>query len=189
MEAPSNPLLTITDIARISTIAHDAAARCACDNTWATPLLQQPLQIGADLVVHATQPHVVHDYVLYGLCDLRGIPSVMFERSSLPGRIFPMSRLEDGNLALIGDYERARADRPDARVDLPQDIEDYLAAMQGNYADVMPARLKYKLDRAVDKVTPGQEMTPASRIMTALSALARAGRSAVSVLASEATGG
>src|SRR5258708_3091574 len=54
VETPSNPLLRITDIAAVATIAHEAGALCVCDNTWATPILQNPFQFGADLIVHAS---------------------------------------------------------------------------------------------------------------------------------------
>jgi cystathionine gamma-synthase len=58
VETPSNPLLKVTDIAAVSSIAHEAGAICACDNTWATPVLQRPLDLGADLVVHATTKYL-----------------------------------------------------------------------------------------------------------------------------------
>jgi len=58
VETPSNPLLKITDIARVSDIAHKAKALCACDNTWATPVLQHPFELGADLIVHATTKYL-----------------------------------------------------------------------------------------------------------------------------------
>lgn len=54
LETPSNPTLKITDIQAISAIAHSIGARCVCDNTWATPILQRPLELGADLVIHST---------------------------------------------------------------------------------------------------------------------------------------
>jgi cystathionine gamma-synthase len=54
VETPSNPMLAVTDIAAVARLAHAAGARCVCDNTWATPVLQLPLTLGADLVVHAT---------------------------------------------------------------------------------------------------------------------------------------
>jgi cystathionine gamma-synthase len=58
VETPSNPLLKITDIARMAGIAHGARALCACDNTWATPILQRPFELGADLTVHATTKYL-----------------------------------------------------------------------------------------------------------------------------------
>jgi len=66
-ETPSNPLLSITDIAGVANIAHAAGARCACDNTWATPVLQRPLALGADLVMHSTTKYLGgHSDVLGG---------------------------------------------------------------------------------------------------------------------------
>lgn len=67
VETPSNPLLKVTDIARAAAIAHEAGALCACDNTWATPVLQRPLELGADLAVHATTKYLGgHSDVLGG---------------------------------------------------------------------------------------------------------------------------
>jgi cystathionine gamma-synthase len=53
VETPSNPLLNITDIRGVSAIAKKAGALLACDNTWATPLLQSPLKLGADVAMHS----------------------------------------------------------------------------------------------------------------------------------------
>ncbi|MFE9258949.1 cystathionine gamma-synthase [Streptomyces sp. NPDC006879] len=53
VETPSNPLLGITDIAAVAEIAHAAGARLVVDNTFASPYLQQPLSLGADVVVHS----------------------------------------------------------------------------------------------------------------------------------------
>ena len=58
VETPSNPMLKITDIRLTAGIAHDAGAVCVCDNTWATPMNQQPLALDADLVVHATTKYL-----------------------------------------------------------------------------------------------------------------------------------
>ena len=53
-ETPSNPLLKIADIAGLADIARAAGALLACDNTFATPILQRPLALGADVVMHST---------------------------------------------------------------------------------------------------------------------------------------
>ena len=53
IETPTNPLLKIADIRAIAKVAHDAGALLVVDNTFATPYLQQPLELGADLVVHS----------------------------------------------------------------------------------------------------------------------------------------
>jgi cystathionine gamma-synthase len=54
VETPSNPLLGIADIPALAQIAHDAGAMLVVDNTFATPYLQRPLTLGADVVVHST---------------------------------------------------------------------------------------------------------------------------------------
>ena len=57
-ETPSNPLLAVADIAALATIAHGHGALLACDNTFATPALQQPLSLGADAVMHSTTKYL-----------------------------------------------------------------------------------------------------------------------------------
>ncbi|MDE2877639.1 PLP-dependent transferase [Candidatus Palauibacter soopunensis] len=54
METPSNPLIRISDIEALAGIAREGGAISCCDNTWATPLLQRPLDFGVDLVMHST---------------------------------------------------------------------------------------------------------------------------------------
>lgn len=54
IETPSNPLLKITDIKKVVAIARQHHIKVACDNTFATPICQQPLLLGADLVMHST---------------------------------------------------------------------------------------------------------------------------------------
>jgi cystathionine beta-lyase/cystathionine gamma-synthase len=58
IETPSNPLLNVVDIRRAADAAHAVGALLAVDNTFATPYLQQPLELGADLVVHSTTKYV-----------------------------------------------------------------------------------------------------------------------------------
>jgi cystathionine gamma-synthase len=57
-ETPSNPLLGISDIAAVADIAHVAGAYLVVDNTFATPYLQRPLALGADVVVHSTTKYL-----------------------------------------------------------------------------------------------------------------------------------
>jgi cystathionine gamma-synthase len=58
VESPSNPLLRVVDIAGIAQLAKNAGAWVVVDNTWATPILQQPLSLGADIVMHATTKYL-----------------------------------------------------------------------------------------------------------------------------------
>ncbi|MFC9330892.1 cystathionine gamma-synthase [Kitasatospora sp. NPDC057015] len=58
VETPSNPLLGITDLAALAEIAHAAGALLVVDNTFASPYLQQPIALGADVVVHSTTKYM-----------------------------------------------------------------------------------------------------------------------------------
>jgi cystathionine gamma-synthase len=58
IETPSNPLLNIVDIQNAAEAAHEAGAILAVDNTFATPYLQRPLELGADIVVHSTTKYL-----------------------------------------------------------------------------------------------------------------------------------
>ena len=58
IESPSNPLLKIVDIAAVTAIAREAGAHSVVDNTFASPFLQQPLSLGADLVLHSTTKYI-----------------------------------------------------------------------------------------------------------------------------------
>lgn len=58
LETPSNPLIAITDIKAVVERAHAAGVLVACDNTWATPMLQRPLDLGVDLVMHSTTKYL-----------------------------------------------------------------------------------------------------------------------------------
>ncbi|MDX6216569.1 MAG: cystathionine gamma-synthase [Frankiales bacterium] len=57
-ETPTNPLLGIADIAGLAAVAHEAGALLVVDNTFASPYLQQPLTLGADIVVHSTTKYL-----------------------------------------------------------------------------------------------------------------------------------
>ncbi|HEY8218432.1 MAG TPA: cystathionine gamma-synthase [Acidimicrobiia bacterium] len=58
VETPSNPLLNVVDVAGVAGIAHATGARVVVDNTFATPYLQQPLALGADVVVHSSTKYL-----------------------------------------------------------------------------------------------------------------------------------
>jgi cystathionine gamma-synthase len=57
-ETPTNPLLAIADIAALAGVAHEAGARLVVDNTFASPYLQAPLGLGADVVLHSTTKYL-----------------------------------------------------------------------------------------------------------------------------------
>lgn len=58
VETPTNPLLNVGDIAAISEVAQAAGAKLVVDNTFASPYLQQPLQLGADIALHSTTKYI-----------------------------------------------------------------------------------------------------------------------------------
>jgi cystathionine gamma-synthase len=67
LESPTNPALEVADIPAIAAAAHEAGAYLVVDNTFATPLLQQPLALGADLVAHSATKFIAgHSDVLMG---------------------------------------------------------------------------------------------------------------------------
>ncbi|CAM3872846.1 cystathionine gamma-synthase [Smaragdicoccus niigatensis] len=58
VETPTNPLLNIGDIAALADIAHESGAKLVVDNTFASPYLQQPITLGADIVLHSTTKYL-----------------------------------------------------------------------------------------------------------------------------------
>lgn len=90
LESPTNPALEVADIETIGKAAHDAGAYVVVDNTFATPLLQRPLDLGADIVVHsATKFLAGHSDVLLGAVATRDdeLFGVLKNRRDLVGAI------------------------------------------------------------------------------------------------------
>jgi cystathionine gamma-synthase len=80
-ETPSNPTIAITDLKGIAAVAKSAGALTACDNTWATPFLQRPLDLGIDIVMHSTTKY------LSGHCDVMGGVIVTRDSSAVAERL------------------------------------------------------------------------------------------------------
>jgi cystathionine gamma-synthase len=87
IETPSNPLLKLYDIAAISDLAHRRNIKIACDNTFATPVLQSPFELGADLVMHSTTKY------LSGHSDVLGGALVSRENDEFFGKIQNVQKL------------------------------------------------------------------------------------------------
>jgi cystathionine gamma-synthase len=81
LESPSNPLLKMTDLAAAAGVARAAGALVVVDNTFATPVLQRPLELGADVVLHSTTKY------FGGHSDVQGGALVFRERGELYDRI------------------------------------------------------------------------------------------------------
>lgn len=72
LESPTNPLLNLVDIAALAAIAHRHGVKVAVDNTFATPYLQNPLDLGADIVMHSATKYLGgHSDVLLGLVAVK----------------------------------------------------------------------------------------------------------------------
>jgi len=79
IESPTNPLLKVVDIAAVSALAHEHGALVGVDNTFASPYLQRPLELGADLVMHSTTKYLGgHSDVVGGAIVTREVE--LFER-------------------------------------------------------------------------------------------------------------
>ncbi|MEO8743265.1 MAG: aminotransferase class I/II-fold pyridoxal phosphate-dependent enzyme [Lysobacteraceae bacterium] len=92
-ETPSNPRMKVCDIAALATIVHDAGAVLVCDNTFATPVLQQPLTLGADVVMHSTTKY------FGGHSDVLGGALVFAKRDELFERVAHRRHLTGAILA------------------------------------------------------------------------------------------
>jgi cystathionine gamma-synthase len=84
VETPSNPRLDVTDISAVSSAAHQAGALVLVDNTFASPILQRPIEHGADFVLHSTTKYCG------GHSDTQGGCIVLKDRASLYKKLFHM---------------------------------------------------------------------------------------------------
>jgi cystathionine gamma-synthase len=90
IESPTNPALEVADLPRLIAAAHDAGAYVVVDNTFATPLLQQPLELGADLVLHSATKYLAgHSDAVIGAVVTRDdeLHTVLKGRRDLVGAI------------------------------------------------------------------------------------------------------
>ena len=87
VETPTNPLLNIADIEALAAVAHEAGALLVVDNTFASPYLQQPLTLGADVVVHSTTKYIGgHSDVVGGALVVRDLDlaeQIAFHQNSM----------------------------------------------------------------------------------------------------------
>jgi cystathionine gamma-lyase len=82
VETPTNPMLRIIDIAAAAKVAHEHGALLVVDNTFATPMLQRPLELGADIVVHSATKY------LNGHSDMVGGVAVVGENADLAQKLW-----------------------------------------------------------------------------------------------------
>jgi cystathionine gamma-synthase len=124
METPTNPLLNIGDIEAVAAVAHDAGALLVVDNTFASPYLQQPLTLGADVVVHSTTKYCGgHSDVVGGALVVRDLDlaeKIGFHQNSIGAVAGPF----DAWLTLRG--LKTLAVRMDRHCDNAERVVDFL---------------------------------------------------------------
>ena len=102
LESPSNPLLKITDIAGASRIAHRRGVRVVVDNTFATPYLQRPLALGADVVLHSTTKYLNGHSDVIGGALITDDPAIADELRFLQNALGAIPGPQDCFLTLRG---------------------------------------------------------------------------------------
>ncbi len=124
VETPTNPMLNIGDIEALVSVAHDAGALLVVDNTFASPYLQQPITLGADVVVHSTTKYVGgHSDVVGGalvVCDDALAESLRFHQNAMGAVAGPF----DAWLTLRG--IRTLALRMDRHCDNAEKVVEFL---------------------------------------------------------------
>ncbi len=117
---------------------HDSRRRHWHDllRTWGAVLDR----LAPDIVIFSIAPHIIFDWALYALCKHRGVPTLMFERTSLPGRLLLVERFEDGSAALA---EALRA-RDAARM-LSDAARAHIAGLRAGGAAALPPNYRKKL--------------------------------------------
>jgi len=129
-------LIRVTDIAGIVAVARRAGARVTCDNTWATPMLTRPLELGADLVMHSTTKYLGgHSDVLNGALigredddlfqRIRGIQITGGPSAAQIGRAQPRQ-----GPAEAGHYRRGVRRRPTHRPALAEHSSSVVSGVQ-----------------------------------------------------------
>ncbi|MDY7000164.1 MAG: hypothetical protein SVS15_00095 [Thermodesulfobacteriota bacterium] len=94
------------------------------------------------VAVFPASPHVIYDYILYELCKLFSVKTVMFERTSIPGLVYPESRFEEGNPRLRSLYEAGL--KNNGAVQLSATTEAHLEKIKSPYSEGAPAHVKFK---------------------------------------------
>jgi hypothetical protein len=90
-------------------------------------------------------PHMIYDFVIYGLCKLRGIPTLMFDRTAIPGRVLAMDCYDGASPALRQRYKQRLEEK--ITPNLRREVETYLTRIQKDFASGMAPNFKLKMSR------------------------------------------
>lgn len=99
-----------------------------------------------DIVLFPVSPHVLYDYVLYLLCELRGIKTIMFQFTSLPRLIFATGSIEEGSSPLVDKYQKLLTTPKSECVQLSKYSEEYMNNLLSAGKGGMSPVLKYRLE-------------------------------------------
>lgn len=99
-----------------------------------------------DAVIFPTTPHLVYDYIVYELCKLVGIRTIVMERTAFPARMLVMERFEEGCVALRTEFARLR-DNDDSRPRLPSDMVGEMENLRSTGVAAHSANYRFKIQK------------------------------------------
>lgn len=108
---------------------------------WSSVLLE----LKPDAVLMPISPHLVYDYIAYGLCQVFGIPTLFFDRTGIPGYVLPMCSISHGNVALSTRYAELLLENSCPQ--LSTSMESYLSQIAGDFAAGMAPNFRLKMER------------------------------------------
>ncbi len=148
IESPANPLMTVTDIAAVAQVSHQHGLLVIVDNTFMTPYLQKPLELGADIVVHSATKYLGgHSDVVAGLAVVSSealAQKIAFIQNSTGGVLGPF----DSFLLIRG--IKTLAVRMDRHVENAQKAAEFLVhhpAVRKVYYPGLPDAQGYEINR------------------------------------------
>lgn len=100
-----------------------------------------------ELIIFPVSPHLIYDYVLYSLCKLKNIRTIMFVQTSLNYFIYPVERFEQGSYDIRMEYEKILSNDNYSK-NLSKKSEEYLDIIQGKYSDALPFYMKNQFDKS-----------------------------------------
>jgi hypothetical protein len=100
-----------------------------------------------DLVVFRVAPHMGHDYVLYSLCRKLAVDTLMFERPTIPGLVFPVSSFEEESPVIKKNYLACLQETDSAAITLSPEVSAHLEKLSKPYEKAMPFHESYKQKR------------------------------------------
>ena len=108
------------------------------------------------VIVYSVSPHLGYDYVLYAVSRIMNIPTVMFERTSLPGFVYPVTSFEDGSEIIRRSYIKALETKEKKKISLTPETAAHIEKLSKDYESAMPFHLRYKLTHFKNKGDVGK---------------------------------